>query len=193
VKTLFQVFPKYARPISKNKLYWGTDKGTVHSYIKIYEWFFSPVREKVERVLEIGIQTGASLQMWREYFPRAEVHGVDIKRCPRKFLPANRKRLVFHKMDGRDVEAVNGAFDDESFDIIIDDGCHRAAVQAAVVCNFWSKLKLGGMYVVEDVSAPSIVLNSLVKVGACAGLFSLEHERPNKEDNNLIVALKHGR
>ncbi len=31
-----------------------------------------------KRILEIGVKEGASIRMWQEYFPEAEIHGLDM-------------------------------------------------------------------------------------------------------------------
>ena len=58
---------------------YGSDKGaTAHRYVDHYEKHLGPLRHHVMSVLEIGIYRGASLQMWRDYFPNAQVYGLDI-------------------------------------------------------------------------------------------------------------------
>ena len=39
---------------------------------------FAPLKTEPLRVLEIGIERGGSLLMWRDYFPNAQVFGIDI-------------------------------------------------------------------------------------------------------------------
>lgn len=83
---------------------YGTDKGELtsdsnpyswpsHNYTDFYQLIFSPRRNSVTSLLECGIGTtntelpsnmgeegnpGASLRVWRDYFPNAEVTGIDI-------------------------------------------------------------------------------------------------------------------
>ena len=56
----------------------GSDK-LAHGFAAFYEQHLRDRRRAVRRVLEIGGLDGASLLMWRDYFPRAEIHGVDVK------------------------------------------------------------------------------------------------------------------
>ena len=58
---------------------YGTDKVTVHSYILIYEQYLESRRKSVLEFLEIGVLYGESLRMWRDYFPNAQIHGIDIE------------------------------------------------------------------------------------------------------------------
>src|SRR5512138_2368078 len=66
---------------------YGTDKGWPHKYTPVYYEHLNPVRDKVKNVLEVGIcvtrdikngRTGASLFMWEEFFPNANIFGIDI-------------------------------------------------------------------------------------------------------------------
>ncbi|MFA9421225.1 MAG: hypothetical protein ACERLB_13825, partial [Gammaproteobacteria bacterium] len=50
-----------------------------HHYIPIYDRYFSKYRGEKVRFLEIGVQKGGSLRMWRKYFGEdAIVYGIDI-------------------------------------------------------------------------------------------------------------------
>ena len=61
------------------------DKFGSHFYTPHYQQHFSPWRERPLNILEIGIggyddpqQGGASLRMWKSFFPRANIFGIDI-------------------------------------------------------------------------------------------------------------------
>src|SRR5215212_10226190 len=58
----------------------GSDKWGVHHYTPHYERHFTHLRDREMVVLELGIggyarerQGGASLRMWKWFFPRAQV------------------------------------------------------------------------------------------------------------------------
>ena len=55
---------------------YDTDKG--HNYIRYYEGFFEIFRNNYINLLELGMHTGGSIKMWRDYFPYARCFGVDI-------------------------------------------------------------------------------------------------------------------
>ena len=59
---------------------YDTDKTTHHTYGYVYDQLFPTEvqRRAVRRVLEIGVYRGGSLRGWREWFPKAEIHGLDI-------------------------------------------------------------------------------------------------------------------
>lgn len=120
-----------------------------HDYLKRYNFHFYPIREKVKKILEIGVDKGESLYMWEEYFPNAEIHGLDINKECEKF---NKGRVKIHIGDQSNKNFLNDLGEKNNFfDIIIDDGSH---IHDHIIKSFTSLypfLKNGGYYVVEDV------------------------------------------
>ena len=56
----------------------GTDKSTTnHAFTPIYSRAFEPMRQTARRVMEVGVFYGSSILMWRDYFAKAEIVGVD--------------------------------------------------------------------------------------------------------------------
>ncbi len=55
---------------------YGTDK-VDHGYCDVYHQAFEKKRQEVTAVMEIGVFFGASIRMWKDYFPNAVIHGVD--------------------------------------------------------------------------------------------------------------------
>lgn len=133
----------------------GSDKAGSHFYTQHYLTHFLPLRKKRLLLLEIGIggyqyphEGGNSLRMWKAFFPKARIVGVDIhdKSCHEESR----------------IQTFMGSQTDESFlkalvetigapDIIIDDGSHlNSDVIKTFTCLF-PLLKTGGYYVVEDI------------------------------------------
>ena len=54
----------------------GTDK-VKHGFTKLYDARFSPLRSSVRHVLEVGVFFGSSLRMWQDFFPQAQIVGLD--------------------------------------------------------------------------------------------------------------------
>src|SRR5208282_2798008 len=110
-------------------------------YFPIYEKHFARFRGKSPRVLEIGIDHGGSLQLWKRYFGHgAEIIGVDIS-------PA----AMFE--EPQIVTCVNEQTDPMiaglgPFDIVIDDGSHVAEDQGITFGNLWPRCQ--GVYLIED-------------------------------------------
>jgi demethylmacrocin O-methyltransferase len=132
----------------------GSDKWGEHWYTQHYDRHFAPWRDRRLRMLEIGIGGyedasggGSSLLMWKHYFRRGLIWGLD----------------VFDKSGHRQsrVDTVRGSQNDEALlrelagrigplDIVIDDGSH---LNADVITSFRTLFPLlapGGLYVVED-------------------------------------------
>src|ERR1035437_430865 len=105
----------------------GTDKAP--SYLEHYERLLAGRRGERLRFLEIGIYRGASLAMWREYLPRAEIIGIDIDPELRR-LEAERGVPVWIADQGDrsqldETLASPLARAGDGFDIVIDDGGHQ--------------------------------------------------------------------
>jgi hypothetical protein len=133
--------------------YGGTDKFE-HGYIAHYRRVLGTRRFREMTVFEIGVgghqstEPGGSLQLWRDYFPRSTIVGLDIND---KHV-AYGSRVKFFRADqssAADLEAVVAAHG--APDIVIDDGSHVADHQLASFEYLWPKLTTGGVYVIEDI------------------------------------------
>lgn len=136
------------------------DKLTRHSYIPVYEMLLAEIDCK--RLLEIGIGTerimrrfvdkyihGASLRMWSEYLPDAEIFACD--RDARTLINEGRIRsMVADQADARSLVVMAVTFGGH-FDLIVDDGSHKAAHQIDSFHALWPFVNPGGAYVIEDV------------------------------------------
>jgi len=121
-----------------------------HHYLPVYEKYFNPIREKVKKVLELGILDGASLRMWEEYFPNAEIIGFDIKSSDVK---GDRIHTFKGDVSERDdlyylIEEYGG-----DYDIIVDDCGHWQHQQQIAMGYLFRYIKPGGFFVMEDLTA----------------------------------------
>jgi hypothetical protein len=126
----------------------GVDKSSrVHGYTKAYETLWAPWRNEAVALLEIGVGSGASLRMWREYFHQAKLYGLDVAACPD--LPISGLRLF---QGSQSDESVLERLIHETgpLDIVIDDGSHRWADQIASFQKLYPHVKPGGYYAIED-------------------------------------------
>ncbi len=132
----------------------NTDKATHHGFTHVYDNILSHIRNEKLKLLEVGIAEGASLKMWEEYFPNAQIYGADI--FDNKHL--DNERIKTFLMNQEVVEELVKV--DNDFDIIIDDGGHTMnQQQTSLKILFNQKLKSGGYYILEDLhtSDPSYI------------------------------------
>lgn len=128
-----------------------TDKYQLGYYDDFYESKFKSYTKSPINILEIGIRGGGSIKIWKEYFhPDSNVYGGDIM----PFDPI--ENTTCYQMDMYSQEALN-LFEDSYFDIVIDDGPHTYESFEMTIQKYHSKLKPGGILVVEDVVDPSWV------------------------------------
>ncbi len=127
-----------------------TDKGQhYHGFTEIYDRILSPLRAEPLRILEIGIAEGGSIELWEDYFPRAEIFGIDI--VDKSAMERDRvTTFVADQADrvqlGRFISQHGG-----EFDLIIDDGGHAMHQQQISLGFLFQYLKPGGFYILEDV------------------------------------------
>jgi hypothetical protein len=119
-------------------------------YFDIYHRHFQRFVGRDVNILEIGIYSGGSLRMWKEYFgPRCTVYGVDIE-------PA----CKVYQDDG--IEVLIGDQSDRLFwhharnhlppiDILIDDGGHQPEQQIITLEETLPYMRSGSVYLCEDI------------------------------------------
>jgi len=141
-----------------NKL--GTDKGTDafcgHSYTLTYNEIFQPLVNQHVRMLEIGVADprfpGASIKMWREYFPQLTFVGFDIDEEALKFVQENVSVFIGDQNNPVDLQRCISQHGG-NWDIIIDDGSHHGEHVVTSFNNLFDYVKPGGWYIIEDLHA----------------------------------------
>lgn len=154
---------------------YGTDKcpRVSHSYTPLYHELLAARRDTIKKVVEVGIgearfrehtghpnpQLGASLRMWRDYFPNAFVYGVDI--VPETMFEDERiKTFLLDEKSSEDmrnlVERVGA-----DVDLFVDDGSHDWHDQVNLCRTVMPLLKPGVVYCIEDVRYVDRVLEAL--------------------------------
>tara|TARA_B100000424_G_scaffold268081_1_gene262166 strand:- start:364 stop:1044 length:681 start_codon:yes stop_codon:yes gene_type:complete len=145
---------------------YGTDRGTVfkhrstgHGYTEVWGPLFDPIKNDVKKVLEIGVHKGQGMLMWQEYFPNADIYGIEV------FEPNNLWKapegpsyteadtrihvMVGHAGKKEDLDKLIEKFGGD-FDIIIDDGGHLSDQQQFSMGYLFPFLKPSGIYIIED-------------------------------------------
>ncbi len=193
---------------------YGSDKGEnkstghpyhwpSHTYADFYSLLFDQRRNSVRQVFECGIGTnnpdlvssmgqegkpGASLRVWRDYFPHASILGADIDRSV-LFEDGRISTRHVDQTDPRSVQELWKSVDTESFDLMIDDGLHVYTAGICLFENSFHKLAAGGIYVIEDVMPADLVRYQSYFSDKSHTLqyVKLARNRTLHTDNNLIV------
>ncbi|HEX8068431.1 MAG TPA: class I SAM-dependent methyltransferase [Pyrinomonadaceae bacterium] len=128
-----------------------TDKAGHAHYLRNYEHYFGPLRGQDVRLLELGVKTGGSLLLWRDYFARGRIVGLDIEPVA---LADTTGRVRVYQGAQQDTELLDRLAREnapEGFDIIIDDCAHIGVLARASFWHLFDRhLKRGGVYVIED-------------------------------------------
>lgn len=147
----------------------GSDKWAGHWYAAHYERHFARLRDERVRLLEIGIGGyaddlrggyaddlrdgyaddlgGGSLLIWKHFFPRGLVHGLDVH--DKSGLDQPRLRTIRgNQCDAALLAELAGRIG--PLDIVIDDGSHLSDDVLAAFHALFPRLRPGGIYVIED-------------------------------------------
>lgn len=140
-KTYLEVFQEHSGYVAHKWIH----------YFFIYDRIFRRFLEKGEplKLLEIGVQNGGSLEIWKKYLPQGStIHGIDIdENCMHlKFSEG----IFFHLGSATDKSFMDKTFSDIQFDVIIDDGSHICEEVIQTFEYLFPKMKNGGCYIVED-------------------------------------------
>ena len=179
---------------------YGSDKCPKihHYYTPFYHLLLKSRKEAIKKVLEIGIGNyatmnkwckeyvdGASIRMWKDYFPNAQVYGLDILPVDMEnedrietFIGDQGSHVDLDKMlekTGKDI------------DLVIDDGSHLYHDQVITCEYLMSVLEKDVLYIIEDVgnnrTIDRLARNFNCSIVTFAG-------RPEREDRLLIVDRK---
>jgi len=151
----------------KNK----TDK-VGHNYLNHYEERFKPIREERFTLLELGIMRGSSLRMWRDFFPLANIVGVDITK--ESMLKGEERIQCYQGDQGNKSFLEEVAKVEGPLTLVIDDGSHRGWHHVESFKALWPFVNPGGWYCIED--AFSIFHKSWTDPGHFTILHLIEEE-----------------
>ena len=101
-------------------------------------------------LLEIGIYSGGSLEMWRNYFGAGcEVYGIDVQEACKVYASDGKRIFIGDEADHEFWRQFRKQV--PSLDIVIDDGGHRPEQQIVTLEETLPYLRPGGVYVCEDI------------------------------------------
>lgn len=118
------------------------------SYLHIYERYLGRLRRRPVRLLELGVKTGASLRMWKEYLPFGQIHGVDLNVDCARYAE---DRISVHICAQDDRSELTGMAEEVGgFDVVLDDCSHINELTLASYGILWPYVRPGGYYIIED-------------------------------------------
>jgi hypothetical protein len=130
---------------------YDTDKADLKHYFAAYEAYFAPFEEKEVVLFEMGIHKGGSLQIWRDYFEKGTIIGLDKDLCIIDDESGRISTYRGHQEDTVLLDRIAMEHAPGGFDIIIDDCSHIGELSRI---SFWhlfqNHLKPGGIYTIED-------------------------------------------
>ena len=127
----------------------NTDKSSIHhNYTKNYYDYFKNLKNEKLNLLEIGVNKGSSLRMWKEFFPNSNIFGIDIGNRSKQY-EEDRISIFIGKQENKIfLESVVSQI--KKIDIIIDDGSHMCNHQIESFNCLFKYLSSDGIYVIED-------------------------------------------
>lgn len=121
----------------------------VDSYFFTYEELLGRYRDKPIVFVEVGILSGGSLFMWRDYFgPKARIIGVEFNPAAQKWRDHGFEIFIG---DQSDPSFWRKFFDEVGYvDVLLDDGGHTNEQQIVTAMESAPNIKDGGLVIVED-------------------------------------------
>jgi hypothetical protein len=131
-----------------------TDKWECHWYTLHYQRYFKHLKARRLNLIEIGVggyedpnQGGESLRMWKAYFRKSQIVGIDLY----DKTQLSEHRIDIRQCDQTDAESLHRLSSEYGgFDIVIDDGSHLNEHVVKTFEVLFRLLRPNGIYVVED-------------------------------------------
>jgi len=144
----------YRNDLNQLALHFRTDKWGKHWYTQHYQRYFHELKNKRLNILEIGVggyedsaAGGESLRMWKAYFPKSRIVGIDL--CDKTQFREH--RIDIRQCDQTDQKALRELSGEYGgFDIIIDDGSHLNEHVITTFQILFPLLRPDGIYSIED-------------------------------------------
>ena len=104
----------------------------------------TPFRGRSFDLLEIGVGSGASMRTWREWFPAAQLVGLEARRI---HIEPPIPGCVIVQGNQADPATLHRVVKDYSFQIVIDDGSRQADDQILTFLTLFPWLEPGSVYI----------------------------------------------
>lgn len=116
-------------------------------FLTIYETLLSKYRNTDVSLVEVGIDAGGSLQLWKNYLgSKALIYGIDIH--PPQLEESQIKEFIANQEKREELKHVASLI--PKIDVLIDDGSHMCSHQINTFEEIFPYVSRGGLYVCED-------------------------------------------
>lgn len=186
-----------------------------HNYTKVYAELFKDLRWRAQTIFECGIgsndhnipsnmgsngRPGASLRVWKSFFPHARILGADIDRG----VLFNEPGIETQYVDQTDPKSIEAMWRDLKLkgrvDVIFDDGLHTYQAGTSLLLGCWNYLKPGGHYIIEDVPAKDVTEYRYFLAKHSSGFlkgstYSIRYlprdsQRGDRSDDNRLIIIR---
>jgi hypothetical protein len=136
-------------------------------------------------------QPRGSLRVWKNFFKNANIYGADID----KNILFQEDRIKTYYVDQGNIDSIKllwQSINEEDFDIIIDDGCHRYEETIVFFENSIDRLRVGGLYIIEDIlpSQRKKFLKYFSSIKLSYKFINFSRPKTNPDNNSLIFIMK---
>ena len=137
----------------------GTDKaGDYHNYCNKYEFLLRDFRNREFTLLELGVFRGASIHMWRRFFQKARIVGVDINAACGEYVEEDDNTIILTgDISSKQTQERLRAYHPS---VIVDDASHNWSDQINALFGLFGSLPYGGVYILEDIHTSFLPLNT---------------------------------
>ncbi len=128
-----------------------------HPYTMVYDMFLRPYQMMGSglKLGEVGILNGASIRMWREYFPDASLSAFDIDKKALEKVAAIRGVSAYHVDAGESNELreslAEATSDGKKFTVLLEDASHHLGHQLIFLRDAIDFVAPGGLLIIEDI------------------------------------------
>lgn len=139
-----------------------SNKGWQCHYGEFYDKVLGWHRDAFMKIMEIGVHEGWSMTLWKNYFHKAKIYGVDIVDVCQRFSD-DRVKIITE--DANNIEKMkNYGKEFGPFDVVVDDASHIPTQQIATFTALFPALVSNGIYIIEDIPPADPHMNLLVGV-----------------------------
>ena len=175
-----------------------------HSYSPEYYNLLNENKNIYKNILEIGIGTnelmkplcgpnynvGASLIAWSEFFPNANIFGLDIRKDV-LFTDKNISCFFTDQSNESELEKTileiknHSESQNLTFDLILDDGSHVYEHMVLTFKVLSKYIKINGLYIIEDIQ--NQYLQSFIDLKIDGFEITKIHKGPKGLDDNFVA------